>query len=219
MIKRVKSVAQYEKIITIFGGDNTDGIGDKHKNNHHFGTHTDQKNMAVDFLRPLRDLSAECYGVIGTESHVGIGGEFDIAVYKELGIPYAQHWRIDIDGVLVDVAHHTTNLPKNRDMWEGALAQRANAINREYKDRGERQADIIIRQHIHRHAVGYGRNGCVMTTGLGWKLRDPYVAKFDALGLYSVGCLLIEPRTRKVNPIKYEGTEDEITKSKVTERE
>lgn len=104
-------------------------------------------------------------------------------------------------------------------MWESALAQRANAINREYKDRGERPADIIIRHHIHRHAVGYGRNGCMMTTGLGWKLRDPYVAKFDALGLYSVGALLIELRTRKVNPIIYEGTEDAIIQSKITETE
>lgn len=95
-----------KRLIVVHLGDVIDG-------NHHGSTQivqevADQVKMAIDLLEPVR-MKASCFvGILGTmPSHAGMDHVTEAQVYKELGADHIeQTLTLDVDGVLVDVAHH-----------------------------------------------------------------------------------------------------------------
>jgi hypothetical protein len=211
IFSEVKAHVKGHEVKLLIGGDCVDGFHN-HGTEQVWGTALQQAQMAIELLAPYAKLApASVYGLKGTPSHAGSDSEFDRLVIKELGGKCAYHWRLDFDGKLIDWAHHCT-LPKDPRNYEAALERQASLIVRRYREAGERVPDLILRQHVHRFARGF-TGSIPMITGLGWKLRDEYLAKIDPLGFYEVGVLVFDTADL-ANPkiFSRKGMEDAITK-------
>lgn len=206
--RRVIEFAKNEDCILLVGGDCNDGDG-HHDTAQTWGTAREQAMVAAELIAPVARVCRKTYMLRGTRAHTGERSEFDEYVALEIGAETDYHWRLDVDGHLIDWAHHCT-LPKDPRSHEAALERQASQIARRYRLANERIPDLILRQHVHRHAIGYSGK-IKMVTGLGWKLRDDYLAQIDPIGLYAIGLLVIDAATLEVLPIQYEGIEDGIT--------
>jgi len=207
VLDKAKEVANQDDLIIEIGGDMIDGDM-QHGSRQCWGTDQDQANHAIELLRPFVNLASKCYFLLGTPAHVGSVGEFDKQIAKEFGYKARFHHRVEIGQYLFDFAHHCT-LPFERRTQEASLERQASLICREYRNKGEPVPDMIIRHHVHRHAVGW-TGKTQMVTNYGWKLRDDYLAKRNPLGLYEIGALFINCETLEVSPMKFEGAEDKI---------
>src|SRR5574340_238783 len=86
-------------------------MGDLREGNHHKTTQiiqetADQDRIAFDILAPHVEAASAAYGVIGTDAHSGIDGIGEANIYRDLGVEYAQHWTLDVDGIIHDLKHH-----------------------------------------------------------------------------------------------------------------
>jgi len=87
-------------------------LGEICDNNHHDSNQLvneieDQVAMAKELLYPVADMADAFYGVAGTDVHSGASGNLDFQLYEDLGAKdYGQNLTFDIDGTLVNIAHH-----------------------------------------------------------------------------------------------------------------
>jgi hypothetical protein len=90
-----------KRLVCLFLADMIDG-------NHH-GTRQiiqdvgDQMQVAIDVMQPIVDRADYFYAVNGTVAHAG---SEEVAIYKHLGIEYAQTLMIEVDNKIHDIAHH-----------------------------------------------------------------------------------------------------------------
>lgn len=155
---------------------------------------------AVECMRPVMPLMDELYVTIGTPAHSGAGGASDYAVARELGARQYPHtgrhaayqWLLDVNGVLMDFAHHVSG--------SGVPWSKGNNIRREVMsmmadaDGHAKPPDIVVRSHVHQFA-DTGRNfdtyGVVTPA---WQLKTEYAHRVTRQRNVKVGGLVFEVR-------------------------
>lgn len=120
-------------------------------------------STAIDLLRdgPMKHGFDGIHFIRGTEAHVGTAAQNEEAIavkFNDQGFPLVpdpttgrltSYWRrIDVDGVLIDVRHHTTfgKTPHTKDAHLRNLAHR---IWETHVRAGHRPPDLCIRGHVH----------------------------------------------------------------------
>jgi hypothetical protein len=133
------------RIVPVHMGDVIDG-------NHH-GTNQiiqdvdDQMIVALDVLRPIRDMADKMYGIIGTEAHDGPAGANAVALYKELDVDdYGQVLSFEVDGKIHDCAHHGRVGTRT---WTSAAAAIGVEVMLDYGSFSLPYPDYIWRAHNH----------------------------------------------------------------------
>ena len=141
----VKSKARKHRIIVAHLGDVIDY-------NHHGSTQLvqeigDQVVMAKELLMPYREIADKFIGILGTAVHAGTDHAVETDLYRQLEADYIeQQMTIDIDGVLVDLAHHGR---AGFRPWSSTAANLASEIMLDYAQSGLPLPNFIFRGHLH----------------------------------------------------------------------
>ena len=205
-----KVIALRHDLILCVGADCVDGY--HHHGSNTWGTPDDQRQLAVRLLMPFANMATAIYGLLGTESHVGIEGNDDKAVVRELGGKSAQRFVFDHDGVLIDWTHHIN-----------CMKYPAQNVIMSVRDECVRTGDplpsIIIRHHIHRYDhnernILYGGELKRIQAAICpcWKLPDPFTRKVAPTTFPDIGALLVYPHEEKITPILFNYKKDTVTK-------
>lgn len=163
------------------------------------------RDAAIEVMQPLMKSADRLYVARGTEAHVGHGAASDYAVAKELGAvrdpetgrSAAYHWRLDIDGVVVSLAHHVS----------GGMRQttRGNNIRAEMQDAilAGVVPDIMIRGHVHTYVwtgdMFRPRQGVVLPA---WKFADAHTHRLTRIPQREVGGVVFEIEDGRAAPAK-----------------
>jgi len=141
----VKDKARKHRIIVAHLGDVIDF-------NHHGSTQLvqeigDQVVMAKELLMPYREIADKFIGILGTAVHAGTDHAVETDLYRQLEADYIeQQMTIDIDGVLVDLAHHGR---AGFRPWSSSAANLASEIIIDYATQGLPLPHYIFRGHLH----------------------------------------------------------------------
>ena len=141
----LQSIRKKKRIIVAHLGDVIDSV-------HHGSTQLvqepgDQVKMAMELLEPYRDIAETFIGIHGTAIHAGPDHATESDIYRQLGADYIeQQMTIDIDGVLVDLAHHGRIGTRP---WTSGAANLASEIMLDYAQSGMTMPNFIFRGHFH----------------------------------------------------------------------
>jgi len=193
------------------GGDLVDGVA-HHGTTQTVGDRNAQRDLAVKLLLPWVVFAGRdyCYGLMGTDAHVGDNGQEDSAVCSELGVRVKHFWRIESAGKLLDWAHHV-NVGKRWAGLEGPLTNLANDTRAKYLEEGERPPDMIVRHHIHRYVRAHAKRTDVVAVP-GWQSQTSFTRRIDPSGLLTVGVVLWWPVTGTIKPLLYRFPAEPIEK-------
>jgi hypothetical protein len=183
----VPDVCKGEPFAVFVNGDSTDG--------RHHGSVTqisqnlsDQSKIAKIILEPVIDLCQGRFFMIrGTEAHVGVSGENEESLARELGaVPddegkYARYeaWIRLKTKYLVHVTHHIGTT--------GSMHYESTALMRELTDAyvesgrwNDEPPDVVVRSHRHRNSevrIQTYKGFATVCVTPGWQLRTPFVYK------------------------------------------
>lgn len=184
-------------------GDATDG-------NHHgttqilSGNPTAQAAVVNEVLSvPLSLKPKKLLFTRGTDAHVGPSAAFEeriaTGLYKD-GRPVVidpetgngSHWNVtlDVDGVMVNFAHHG-KIGGRPSTKMTAVNSQALDIWTEHAMRGERHPDIAIRSHMHRHADSGRTYPTRLIQTPAWQLATSYVYRVAPNTLADIGGIII----------------------------
>ena len=138
-----------------------------------------QVRAAVELVQPLAKRAKEIYVTQGSDYHVRPGAEDDEAFAKAIGaIPdeaghHAWDWLLlDVDNVLLDVAHHRSVVIR----YETMPGEREIQFDRQVADIKGGSADIVIRSHSHRYTF-INVDGDLALTTPAWQLQTRYARR------------------------------------------
>ncbi len=188
-----------EKVIVVHNGDAIDG-------NHHEAVDIvpsvqSQEAAAIEIFRPIVKRYPDFYMVRGTEAHGSKSEQSTERIGKELGavgdseagiFSWWQLW-LDLDGVIVQLAHHIgttssaayeTSAPM-RELIAGMV---------EAEQWGQPMPRVFVRSHRHRFVPvsvpsKQGRIHLIVTPA--WQLRTPHVERIDRMRLPHIGGVVI----------------------------
>lgn len=211
--KQVKAAAYGKQVILILGGDLKDGAR-HHGTFQTWGTDIEQVRAAVQLLLPLANLASDIYGLKDTQCHGGMSGADDAAIVKELGGECRYRWRLDIEGLLFDVAHHSRRDAREWALGGSTLSLLRNTVARCEKYH-ERKPDFVIRGHGHQFDVleQYDKATDHTMTAVrcpAWQLATENTRRIDPASLADIGGLLWT-RESGLRPILYKGKPDPVT--------
>jgi hypothetical protein len=182
----VPMVCHGEPFAVVLNGDTLDGVhhGSKTQISQN---HADQLRIAVQVLRPIRDLcEGRLYMVRGTEAHVGKSAEHEEILAESLeAIPTKEGqrsrfelWKRVGDG-LVHAMHHIGTTGTSHYESTAVMKELAEAYSEAGRWRRE-PPDVVMRSHRHRHIEvrvptqrGYG----ISFVTAGWQLKTPFAYK------------------------------------------
>jgi hypothetical protein len=147
----------------------------------------DHSNAAIEALRPLANASAVTYLTAGTECHVKNWEEY-IATKLD-GKWCGDKALIEINGTLIDMAHHMPT--SSRAYLEaGAMSITMGNARQNYSRVGHRVPRIYLRGHRHTGGIFNDGAGIFMVTPA-WQLLTRYAHKVvgDAICRPGIGIL------------------------------
>ena len=209
MYKRIKYEVQRKKrtLFTFHLGDMVDGI--HHGNVQAITVLDDQEKMAEELLAPIRALSTQMWICVGTAAHVGEVGQSERRIARRLNATLAYEHRVEIEGVLHDLAHH--GRVSSRAYYSAATAVAAEVML-ECAERGDPVPRFVWRGHRHRindSGEHFENTRCVNVPC--WQLRTHYGYKVSGRPS-DIGYILVEgenveikryrPQRRKVVHIR-----------------
>ena len=185
--KWIPGATRGEDYVVIHNGDVLDGV---HHNSSTQISHNlaDQKKIAVDVLLPMisRSKCKGYYQIRGTEAHVGISGQEEETIAKELEavkdeIGNHARWELWLEfGAHKSLVHFTHHVGTT-----SSAAYESTAVYKElieaYTEAGRYRLeppDCLVRSHRHRNftieipAAG-GKNAIAVITP-GWQLKTPF---------------------------------------------
>lgn len=188
-----------DKVIVVINGDILDGI-------HHDTVNVVSNSWAVQeyaAMTLLQEIPKICpvqlhefYVVKGTEVHTGKNGESEeriarsiYAVTNEIDESASYQWRLDVDGVLFQFAHHI-GTTSSAAYESSAPMRELVAAMVEAAAWGLKLPDVLVRSHRHRFIevpipTEKGRIRVVITPG--WQLRTPFVERIDRMRMPHIG--------------------------------
>ena len=130
----------------------------------------DHAAAATECLRPLVKSSFKTYFTAGTECHVG---DFEKVICKELGGEWCgDKGLIEINGTLLDVAHHMPTAGRAY-LEAGAMSITMGNARLNYARVGQRVPRVYLRGH--RHTGGYYSDGhALFLVTPAWQLLTRY---------------------------------------------
>lgn len=179
----VKKLAKGHRVCIVDMGDCTEG--DHHGSIDCLPDTDDHVAMAAELRLPAMNLADEYFLVYGTEVHSGQLAQYEKAMAKELGIGVKNQGYshlIDLDGHILDVAHHGTGTP------DSMIRRVMEDCSRD----GRQLPRFVVRGH--RHVIvdsgeKYPRIRAFTTPS--WQLRTAYGRKVsDARA--DIGMVIIE---------------------------
>jgi hypothetical protein len=141
-----KLCGRKHRLVVIHLGDVIDG-------NHHNSPQLlpniqDQKEMAIEILKPIANAADAFYIMRGTSIHSGPMSSDEVAIARELGAKCLFEQTFDIDGTLIQCAHH--GRASKRDWTSVAASVAVQVILSAAMDRPPRQAPrYVFRGHNH----------------------------------------------------------------------
>ena len=177
-------------------------LGDIMEGNHHRTVQAmpnmgDQVGMAVEIMRPIANLCARTHGSLhfirGTEAHAGEAAQSEVGVASALGAPCAWERIFDIDGVIIDCAHH--GRAGRRDWTSTAAGMAIEAIQDAVTDRPPRAPPrYVFRGHNHIVDDSGERNPITRAIAMSsWTLRGAFGYRAAAGRRSDIGGAIILP--------------------------
>jgi hypothetical protein len=162
--------------------------------------------IAVETLEPLLSEVNKTYVVRGTEAHTDKSGSLEETIARDIGAvsetEIKSHWflLLDIDGIRVDIAHHTSmgGLPWTLNNAGNALAARTIMY---YVTNGERVPDLVVRSHVHRWGDSFDAFPLRAIITPAWTFATAYINRINPSNIAQVGALIIS-----IEDGKYEAT-------------
>ena len=138
-----------------------------------------QVRAAVELLTPLVARAGQVYATQGSPYHAGEGAQWDEAVAHALGaVPdeaghQAWDWLLlDVEGVLLDVAHHQSVVMRYVTM----PLEREQQFDQMIAAHKGGSADLIIRSHAHRYVEANVELQRSVATAA-WQLQTRYARR------------------------------------------
>ena len=202
----VKSKARKHRIIVAHLGDVIDY-------NHHGSTQLvqeigDQVVMAKELLMPYREIADKFIGILGTAVHAGTDHAVETDLYRQLEADYIeQQITIDIDGVLVDLAHHGR---AGFRPWSSTAANLASEIMLDYAQSGLPLPHYIFRGHLHTmDDSGSKFENTRLIQCPSWQLRTTYANRVAGNTRRSdIGGILLNDGKLDLSKARYKGQPD-----------
>jgi hypothetical protein len=166
--------------------------------------------MAANVLDSLLAGAGCTYVVRGTEAHVGKSANLEESLAGDIGAvecpeTKARSWwslYLNIEGVRLDIAHHTNmgGLPWTAPSAAQKLAAR---VMFEYSDRGDRPPALVIRSHVHRWGDSYDahRTRAIFTPA--WTLATSYTNRIAPGAIADIGALILHIDGGKIEVEKF----------------
>jgi hypothetical protein len=184
--KKIKDHFKGFPFILIINGDCIEG---RHHGSNEIvaALNLDHTLAAIECLKPLAKMASKIYMTAGTECHVG---DWEKMIAKELGaIWLGDKGLIEINGTLIDVAHH---MPTSARAYleAGAMSITMGNARQNYSRVGHRVPNVYLRGHRHTGGIFNDGNGIFMVTPA-WQLLTRYGHKVvgDAICRPGIGIL------------------------------
>ena len=202
---RALAEMQGKATVLFLGGDLVDGI--HHNSRTIWGTYKDQRDAAIELLRPLANRANAVYALTGTEVHAGAEGEDDKQVAQELGAKTALHvWRIHLGGRNLFWSHHGTSVPRDITNEDGGLWTDGKR-HYELSLRGRVKPDLVVHHHNHFSPDPITRHGITVAVCPCWQGANMYGAKIGPERTPDIGALAWWPITNRVERWLYNEVE------------
>lgn len=194
------------ELYVVLNGDAVDGA-------HHGTTQIVSGNLDVQgavaraCLAVPKKLGPDRWFVVrGTEAHVGPSAQAEEALARHLkaekdtdvGTWSWWHLRMQIQGRLLDFAHHGRTGYRSWTRWNATQLLAADIALTHLQDR-ETPPDLCIRSHFHRYADSYDSQPVRVIQTPAWQLATAYVHKRAPESLADVGGLLIALRDGQID--------------------
>ena len=189
-------------------------LGDVIDGSHHGTTQivqegADQARMAIEMLEPVRNKANSFIGILGTmPSHAGQDHVSEVSIYRELGADHIeQAVTLDIDGTLIDLAHH--GRVGTRPWTSGAAALGAEVML-DYAQQGKPLPHFILRGDRHRFDdSGMRFENTRVIQAPSWQLKTSYGWRVSSNTTRSdIGGVIITDGTLDLTRSRYKGQPD-----------
>lgn len=196
-----------KRLIVVHLGDVIDG-------SHHGTTQivqevNDQVVMAMELLEPIRNRANTFIGILGTAaSHAGQDHVTESQIYQALGADYIeQNLTLDIDGTLVDLAHHGR---AGTRPWTTAAANLGVEVMLDYAQAGQTLPNYIFRGHRHifdDSGAKFENTRVIQCPS--WQLKTTYAHRVSANTTRSdIGGVIVDDGVLDLSKSRYKGQPD-----------
>lgn len=194
-IAQIKQILGNSKAALFVNGDATEGC--HHHNNADLIaatiiTHTE---MAAECLKPISKLCNKTFVVKGTECHTEHMEDVLAEKLKAVGRQARNKWLVEINGVLLDVAHHMTTTSRSYLEASAMSILMGNARNNAIRS-GHRAAEVYLRAHRHCGGTFTDNAGLFGVTG-GWQFLTRHGFKVATDSIPRPSFLLLDFRGKK----------------------
>ena len=187
-------------------------IGDVIDGDHH-GTRQitpeipDQLAMAEQVMGEPHNKADIRIGIQGTEAHAGTNGENELSFYTAHNYQYiAPRMTIEIDGLVLDLAHHATAGGRK---WTSGAARIASEVALDYALAGKRLPDYVLRGHVHQiDDSGWRVRGTRAILCPSWQLRTSFGHRVSTVTLSDIGGVIINCGQVDMSKARYEFASD-----------
>lgn len=205
MTARALAEMKGKDAVLFLGGDLVDGI--HHGTRSNWGTYKDQRDAAIELLRPLANAASAIYALTGTEAHAGAEGEDDKQVAQELGAKTAQHvWRLTVGGRRLFWSHHGATVARNVVSEDSGMLLDA-LRHYELSLRGAPKPDLVLHHHNHFSPDPVTRHGITVAVCPCWQSGNMYGARIGPERVPDIGVLAWRPATNRVERWLYNEVE------------
>jgi hypothetical protein len=208
IVKRAKAAASKKSFVLCLGGDHQDGAR-QHGTWETWGSAKDQRDAAVDLLRPLANMADDIRAVLGTEVHAGPKGDDDRTVAEEIGAKRARYvWKFAVGGRRVFWSHHGVSVA--RDPWNDSNGMYAMAKRLYYGAlrRGQAPPDLAIVHHAHFSPEPVTAYNLTVAVCPCLKLSDGHGFKIGPEKTPAIGALAWWPAEKRLERWLYTQPED-----------
>jgi len=195
-------LATNERIITVVDGDAIQGSHADKDAQLYTASWDLQRQAALRYLQPLREISGEMYMVHGTAWHEGAGGEHVKGLARDLECHRSKtdsqlYWQLYLK-LGSHIAHFTHHISVARvPFYEGSIPLRDmyGLVGELYRAYGPNMpnVDLMVRAHRHRSIVLYKPPRFKIAVSPCWQLTGEFGHKVAPGTFPDIGYLLIEP--------------------------
>ena len=148
--------------------------------------------MAIDTIQPALDRSDRTFVVRGTAAHVGLSGEKEEEIARDIGAEKCgdnySWWELllECEGVQFDIRHHGP-LGRMEHTMGNALNRRAKEMEDLYWSQQRKCPDVAIQSHNHRFATSSDQYAVKVYALPAWELKTEFVHRIGVIKPADIG--------------------------------
>ena len=187
-----------ESVTWIINGDMVDKDHKQRSYQYITGNPATIVGMTIDALAPGLEVADQVLVIRGTEAHVGtnanmeelVADDIDTVIRNKEGSTASwYHYRGVMDGLRIDVSHHTSmgSLP-----WtsKNAANKLASSTFMNYCLVNQKPPHLVMRSHVHQHADSYDNYPVRAIIQPAWQTMTSYGAKLDPNRISDIGMII-----------------------------